>query len=102
MNLIDLIPNFFEMWLVIIIGIVVYVLTFITTHSYNYNLMQIEMFAHKPFTCWLCSFCNLNIFISINLTFINPMFLVWGGIVTLIGGYWIYHRNKEREKEYRR
>ena len=93
--MIELIPSFFELWLVVIIGIIVYITTFITTHSLKYNLPQIELFNHKPFTCWLCSYATLQTFISINLAFINPFYLVWCGIITGYGIFIIYKRNKE-------
>jgi len=95
----ELIPTFGQFWLVVVIGIITYILTFITTHSRQYNLAQIEMLNHKPFTCWLCSYAWINSFISLNLAFINPMYLLWCGIVTGIGIFIIYKRNKEIEKE---
>ena len=90
------IPTFLQLWVVVILTIFTYIVTFITTRSFKYNIWQIEMFNLKPLNCHLCSFCWLNIFISINLAYINPFFLLWFGITTIIGGI-VLHKNNLRK-----
>jgi hypothetical protein len=71
-----------------ITGLLVYAVTYLTTHHALFNIMQIEMFNRKPFSCWLCSNTWLGLFIFINLAYIfNPFYLLWGIIVIFLTGY---------------
>lgn len=80
-----------QFYTVVILGLLVYCITFISTHHMKYNIMQIEIFNRKPFSCWLCSNFWLSIFIWINLSYIfTPLFMLWGTIITLMTTYIIY------------
>lgn len=88
----NLLPNLLEFWSLPIISLIVYVVTYLTTHHKDYNILQIEMFNRKPFSCWLCSNNWLSLFIYINLAYIfNPYYALWGLIMTCATDYIIYN-----------
>lgn len=85
------IPAWWEFYLLIILTLFAYALTYLTTHHPLFNLPQIEMFNRKPFSCWLCSNFWFGMFLWVNMAFvITPMFLLWGFIFTGMTTYIIY------------
>ena len=86
-----LIPAWWEFYLLIIVALFSFMLTYLTTHHPLFNLPQIEMFNRKPFSCWLCSNFWFSMFMWVNLSYIlTPMFMLWGLILTGMTTYIIY------------
>ena len=86
-----IIPSLIQFYVLIIVTLVSYCLTYLTTHHPMFNLMQINMFNRRPFSCWLCSNFWLNMFLMTNLAYIwNPMFFAWGLVFTGLTTYVIY------------
>lgn len=86
-----ILPSLLQFYVLIGVTLFSYMLTYLSTHHPMFNLMQIEMFNRRPFSCWLCSNFWMNMFLMVNLAYIwNWMFLVWGLVFTGLTTYVIY------------
>ena len=86
-----ILPSLLQFYVLIGVTLFSYMLTYLSTHHPMFNLMQIEMFNRRPFSCWLCSNFWLNMFLMVNLAYIwNWMFIVWGLVFTGMTTYVIY------------
>lgn len=87
----NIVPSLLQFYVLVIVTLVSYMWTYLTTHHPIFRLSIIEMFNRKPFSCWLCSNFWFNMFLMLNLSYIwTPMFLLWGGIFTAMTTYVIY------------
>lgn len=86
-----MIPSLTEIYVIIVLGILSFIITYLTTYNYKISLSRLNVFNRKPFTCWLCSNWWLSWFLWLNLAYIwDVWFLPWGGIFTLLTTYVIW------------
>lgn len=89
--MINLIPSLIQFYVIIVVGLLGYMMSYLSTHHPMFNLGQIEMFNRRPFCCWLCSCFWLTMFMFVNLAYLwTPMFLLWGFIMTCMTVFIIY------------
>ena len=87
-----MIPTIIQFYVLILVALISYMLSYLSTHHPLFYLSQIEMFNRKPFSCWLCSNFWLGMFLWVNLAYLwTWWFLVWGFIFTGMTTYIIHH-----------
>lgn len=85
-----MIPTLFELWIVVVIALAVYVITYFGVYHPMFRLSILNVFNRKPFSCWLCSNFWLSTFIWLNLAYINVWFILWGMVLTSMTTYVIH------------
>lgn len=87
----SIIPSLIQFYVLIIVTLFSYMLSYLSTHHPMFRLSVIDMFNRKPYSCWLCSNFWLNMFLMVNLAYIwTPLFLAWGLIFTGLTSYIIF------------